>query len=423
MKICFYLHNKEISGVDCSDPLRGNPGIGGTEYCILLTAHACSEFCPQNQIVLITSAEGKLPPACETMICPELLEVPMAAKRAKADLLIVSSLHNGRPLPAAFFARLDEAKIRAITWGHNFYLSDYCDLLAACPYVKANVFVGRQQYDRYIDHKLIRKSTCICNMYPSKGKPRRAGTQRPVVAYIGSLVPAKGFHVVAAAWKSILKQVPDAQLLVMGSGRLYSRNAALGPFGLAEEAYERRFMQGLTDEQGRLLPSVRFLGVLGAEKDEVIAETSVGVVNPTGRTETFGLSALDFESVGVPVVTIAKGGFLDTVADGETGILIARPARLAAAVTALLKDTKRNQRLGQAGIELACRFEPETIVREWEALFQTVLENRLPGYREPDSFLHTNLKWLRKISRRLHNPFPVIRIETCIRKALRRFCP
>ena len=57
------------------------------------------------------------------------------------------------------------------------------------------------------------------------------------------------------------------------------------------------------------MPSVHFHGVMGEEKKELIARTSVGVANPSGRTETFGISAIDFSSRGVPVVTIASGGF------------------------------------------------------------------------------------------------------------------
>lgn len=80
-------------------------------------------------------------------------------------------------------------------------------------------------------------------------------------------------------------------------------------------------IKGITDRAGELLPSVHFHGVMGEEKKELIARTSVGVANPSGRTETFGISAIDFSSRGVPVVTIASGGFLDTVENEKTGLL------------------------------------------------------------------------------------------------------
>lgn len=73
----------------------------------------------------------------------------------------------------------------------------------------ANVFVGRQQYDRYVDHKIILKSTYIYNMYPMEKKQKRKFENQHTVTYIGSLVPEKGFQVLAAAWKKIIAEVPD----------------------------------------------------------------------------------------------------------------------------------------------------------------------------------------------------------------------
>ena len=119
----------------------------------------------------------------------------------------------------------------------------------------------------------------------------------------------------------MLVEVPDAQLHVVGSGKLYDRNSKLGVYGIAEESYENSFIKGITDRAGELLPSVHFHGVMGEEKKELIARTSVGVANPAGRTETLGISAIEFSSRGVPVVTIASGGFLDTVENEKTGLL------------------------------------------------------------------------------------------------------
>ena len=50
MKIAIYINNSNISNVDCSDLTKGNPGIGGTEYCILLLAQLYKRYYPDNQI-------------------------------------------------------------------------------------------------------------------------------------------------------------------------------------------------------------------------------------------------------------------------------------------------------------------------------------------------------------------------------------
>ena len=421
MKICIYINNAGIKDVDCSDLTVGNPGIGGTEYCILLLAQIYKQNYPKNELCLIVSEKGILPPVDEVIIEKDILSVPKTAKKHGADILVISSLYEGTPLSEDFFLEVSKEKIKTITWGHNFYLSDYCKRLAKCEYVKANVFVGRQQYDRYIDHKVIRKSTYIYNMYPPKNTDGRQKCKKPVVTYIGSLVPMKGFQILAGVWKTIIEKVPDAELNIIGSGRLYSRNAKLGKYGIADQEFENQIMPGLTDDSGCILQSVHFLGVMGSEKDEVIRNTSVGVVNPTGRTETFGISALDFESLGVPVVTIAKGGFLDTVIDKKTGILVKKPRQISDAIVSMLVDAAKNETYGKAGRELALEFKPDNIIAQWDDLFNDVNGDADLKYIAPDSFMGTNLKWLRKFNRSIHAPIAVIDLETFARNMLRRF--
>ena len=57
------------------------------------------------------------------------------------------------------------------------------------------------------------------------------------------------------------------------------------------------------------MKSVHFCGNMGIEKLEIYNRTTVGVVNPSARTETFGLSAVEMEACGIPVVTKSGNGF------------------------------------------------------------------------------------------------------------------
>jgi hypothetical protein len=43
MKVAFYLENAEIAEVDLRDPEKGNPGIGGSEYMIVMIANELSK--------------------------------------------------------------------------------------------------------------------------------------------------------------------------------------------------------------------------------------------------------------------------------------------------------------------------------------------------------------------------------------------
>ena len=50
-------------------------------------------------------------------------------------------------------------------------------------------------------------------------------------------------------WPDVVKQVPDAQLYVIGSGKVYDENAKLGKYNIAEESYEKKFMSYLEQEE------------------------------------------------------------------------------------------------------------------------------------------------------------------------------
>lgn len=426
MKIAIFIDNENILGVDCRNPENGNPGIGGTEYCILLLAQVYKKAYPNDEVVLFATKQGMLPKTDAVEIVSGPMEIGNVFKKTQADILLISAVYHGEPLSQDFFKMIETNQIKTILWGHNFYLSDFCNKISGCSYVKANVFVGRQQYDRYVDHKVIKKSTYIYNMYPQPVYEARKENSNHAVTYIGSLVPLKGFHVLAQAWKSILTEVPDAELNVIGSGKLYGRNSKLGRYGIADEEYERQFMPGLTEPDGSIMPSVHFWGVLGVEKNDVIRNTCVGVVNPTGRTETFGISALDFESMSVPVVTIAKGGFLDTVLNEETGLLYGHTDDFAKDIIMLLKNDKLNEQYGRDGVQLCKKFMPDKIIKEWNRLFMKVLNDEKMEYIEPDSFMTTNLKKYRCLNRKIKNaigveyPISVIGAESFARNVLRR---
>ena len=43
---------------------------------------------------------------------------------------------------------------------------------------------------------------------------------------MGGLRVTKGFHILAKVWKEVVKEVPDAELHVMGGSKLYDENAS-----------------------------------------------------------------------------------------------------------------------------------------------------------------------------------------------------
>ena len=158
MHIGIYINNENISSVDCKNLLVGNPGIGGTEYCVLLLAQAYKMYYSNNKVTLFVAKQGILPEVDNYVVVNGIDDLPAKAQKEDVDVLVVSAVYNGIPLPQSFFDDISAKKIKTILWGHNFYLSNFCDKICKCEYAKANVFVGRQQYDRYVDHAVINKS-------------------------------------------------------------------------------------------------------------------------------------------------------------------------------------------------------------------------------------------------------------------------
>ena len=65
-KAAFFLKNELLRGVDCRELTKGNPGIGGSEYIILLTAYYLS--IQSNKIEVLLFAQNKI-------LLPECLNV------------------------------------------------------------------------------------------------------------------------------------------------------------------------------------------------------------------------------------------------------------------------------------------------------------------------------------------------------------
>jgi hypothetical protein len=175
----------------------------------------------------------------------------------------------------------------------------------------------------------------------------------------------------AKAWKTILKAHPDAFLNEIGSGNLYDRRTPLGRYGIAESVYEQVFMPHLTDENGHILPSVKFWGVLGDEKADILQRTRVGVPNPSGVTETFGYTAVEMQEYGCLIATIRCPAYVETVYSGA-GILYRNEKDLAKAVITLLN--RPNNNYPETIDYIRSHFGLEKIANEWHQLLSGSLQ-------------------------------------------------
>ena len=110
-------------------------------------------------------------------------------------------------------------------------------------------------------------------------------------------------------------------------------------------------------------PHVEFLGRLSDEQIRDEYRRAAAAVLP--GEEDFGIVPVEAQACGRPVVALARGGALETVIDGETGILAQEPT---AAAFAAAFDRLARARFDAARIRTCAeRFSTARFVREFQA--------------------------------------------------------
>ncbi len=171
-----------------------------------------------------------------------------------------------------------------------------------------------------------------------------------IVGVIARLEPEKGHQTLIEAWPHVLREVPDAYLLIVGEG---SRRDFLEQWASAHKVGHRVVFTGRRDD----IPAVT-------------AALDVAVL-PSWR-EAQGLSILEAMALSRPVVASDVGGIPEMIEDGVTGLLVPHdePVALAAAIVRLLKDHAFAEKIGRAGHDLVHdRFCIELMVKAIEQIY------------------------------------------------------
>jgi glycosyltransferase involved in cell wall biosynthesis len=179
----------------------------------------------------------------------------------------------------------------------------------------------------------------------------------PVVIWIGRLQRWKGTHIFLHAVRIVKEKFPDAQFCVVG-GAL---------FGI-ENGYERELQ-----DLARSLKLEKCLKFAGHQSSvESFLESADIVVHSSIQPEPFGLVLLEAMNAGKPVVASNKGGPLEIVENGVTGLLVPPndPDELANAITMLLGDATLRTKMGLAAQERVKKhFNPSNMIHALESLY------------------------------------------------------
>ncbi len=158
----------------------------------------------------------------------------------------------------------------------------------------------------------------------------------PWLLTVARLLPHKGIDVTLRVLDLLKDRWPTLQYAVAGTGpdgaRLVARAQSLGVAGRV------RWLGNVPERDLPALYNVASIYV-GLSREE------------GGQVEGFGLSLVEAQASGIPVVAGASGGVSDAVSDGVSGLLVPpRPAEAAAqAIARILAEPSLAGSLGRAG--------------------------------------------------------------------------
>ncbi len=185
----------------------------------------------------------------------------------------------------------------------------------------------------------------------------RLPSTAPVVGFVGNMMHQKRPHIfVEAAAHAIRAGETQTAFVLFGDDRG-------GELRSTQELVRTLGIEGNVHFAGYRRPIEPWL-------------TALDLLLAPGVGDAFGRTLVEAMLAGVPVVAVASGGHLETIADGRTGYLTPPDdsAALAEAALRLLRDPTLRRRLAEAG-RVAARdaFGADRHARQIESVYDAVL--------------------------------------------------
>jgi glycosyltransferase involved in cell wall biosynthesis len=179
-----------------------------------------------------------------------------------------------------------------------------------------------------VDHELHRQSGV-------------AKSSTPLIGYFGRLKRYKSIDHLLQVLPAVLERIPALRLMIVGEGD------------------DRPRLEALSREMG-LTDRVTFTGFVD-ERTKVELLQTMWVKVTTSSKEGWGLTVLEANACGTPVVASNVPGLRDAVRDNETGLLYRYGdlGDLAAKIVEVVTNTELRERLTREGLRWAREFDWE----------------------------------------------------------------
>ena len=351
------------------------PRAGGIETFVM----GLIERLPFGSVIVYTSAQEDSAP----YDLKWLKEFGVEVVRDKSKILLptpgvaycVNALVRERNITTAFFGaaaplgllskglrRAGVKEIVALTHGHEVWWSKVFPFTLAMKSIsrQVNTLTYLGEFTRNAISKSVTKVAAQSMVKIAPGidtdhfSPQDARelrnelglTEKKVIVSVGRLVHRKGQDVLIEAMPAIIKDVPEAHILMIGEGpyRSYLENRVKA-LGIQER--------------------VTFIGrIQYADLPRYICVGDLFVMPSRSRlagleVEGLGIVYLEASACGLPVIAGDSGGAPDAVLEGQTGLVVdgTSKSEVAAAVVELLLDPDRSRAMGVRG--------RQWIIQEW----------------------------------------------------------
>ena len=343
------------------------PRTGGIETFVI----GLIERLPKNTVIVYTNAQDKSEEYDQRWRDDFGVEVI----RDKARILLptpgvaycISALVKDRSIKTAFFGaaaplalltptlrRAGVKKVVALTHGHEVWWSKIWPFTWAIKSIARNVdhltYLG--EFTRKAISRPISDSARASMVKIAPGidtdhfapvdstdvKKSLGLTEKKVIVSVGRLVHRKGQDVLITAMPEILREIPDAHLLLIGEG----------PY--------RQYLESQVKKL-KIDSHVSFIGRISyADLPRYICLGEVFAMPARSRlagleVEGLGIVYLEASACGLPVIAGNSGGAPDAVREGVTGVVVDGRDRqtVAQSITELLAAPERARTMGLAG--------------------------------------------------------------------------
>jgi glycosyltransferase involved in cell wall biosynthesis len=174
-----------------------------------------------------------------------------------------------------------------------------------------------------------------------------------VIGFAGRLAFVKGVDLLIEAASSIMKEPSRFILVIAGDGP------------------EREKLQLLAENLG-IAEKVKFLGFVD-NIAEVMNTFDIGVV--PSRQESFGLTAVEFMSMSIPVICSGVEGLAEITADRQNALVTDTntPQEIARCINRVANDNQLSQQLIQNAAGLVADFSLDKYVRSISNIYHEIM--------------------------------------------------